>query len=130
MRTPERAPLVLILVAGLALWACQKPAANEEGGADTTAMGTTAAAPAEPAAGEGVELVVTNPMPHAMIVSVDVGAAEPQELGRVAADATETFTVPAGPGTSVRVTAHDEANTHQPSATITLKQGPNAWTIQ
>ncbi|CAN5312585.1 hypothetical protein BH18GEM1_BH18GEM1_05310 [soil metagenome] len=81
--------------------------------------------------GGTTELVVTNPMPHAMIVSVDQ-AGQVTELGSVPANGEATFSVAVpAPGT-MTVVAHDEANTHSPSSTVTVDEGSTSvsWTIE
>lgn len=88
-----------------------------------------------PAAGRGTQstyrLVVTNPMPHAMIVSVDLEGTI-TELGTVPAGGEQPLEVPVPPGTTVTLIARDEAKTHSPTAMITLPTGdPYAtWTIE
>lgn len=76
------------------------------------------------------ELVVVNPMPHAMIVSLDENG-EVSELGQVPANGRQTFEVPAPPGTAVTLIARDEAKTHTPTGEVTLTQDRYAtWTIE
>lgn len=89
---------------------------------DDTAMAGDAAAMAQ--------VAVTNPMPHAMNVKADWGQGE-QMLGAVQPNETKTFDIAATPGTEVKMTATDDANTHSPSGSLMLSEGsPAAWTIQ
>lgn len=137
MRTPFR--LIVWAIAISLTAACSK--AEDEGDlapADTVAVedGATtgiAAGTAEPMAvpTDTYELVVTNPMPHAMSVSLDFEGAV-TELGTVAASGQQTFIVPAPPGATVTVLARDEAGSHSPTATITFPEGQTytTWTIE
>ena len=77
------------------------------------------------------ELVVTNPMPHAMTVSSDFEGAV-VELGAVAASGQQTFIVPAPPGATVTVIARDEAGSHSPTTQVTFPEGQTytTWTIE
>ncbi|HUP00825.1 MAG TPA: hypothetical protein VM737_04805 [Gemmatimonadota bacterium] len=77
------------------------------------------------------ELVVVNPMPHSMIVSIDQDG-DVEELGQVPANGRLTFHVPAPAGSTVTLLARDEAKTHTPMAEITLPVGDAyaTWTIE
>lgn len=76
----------------------------------------------------GAQVAVTNPMPHAMNVMADWGQGE-EPLGTVEPNQTETFDIPAEPGTEITLSAMDEAETHNPTGTITAEEGAT-WTIQ
>ena len=118
----------------LALAACT--AENE-----APAEGSTGEEPAEPAsastaagdtaAGTTYALVVSNPMPHAMIVSLarEQGAVE---LGAVPANSEQRLEVPASAGSTVTLIARDEAQTHSPTTTLTLPEGDGyaVWRIE
>lgn len=81
-------------------------------------------------AGGTAQISVTNPMPHAMMVSADMGQG-PQELGSVNPSETKTFDVSAAPGTTISLVATDEAKTHSPSGKVMVESGqPATWTIQ
>ena len=93
--------------------------------ADTTAVGTApTTAPAvagdpDVAAVTDYSLVVTNPMPHTMIVTIQHDGLS-HELGAVPANGETTFAAPVAPGATVTLIARDEAETHSPTATLTL----------
>ena len=77
-----------------------------------------------------VEIAVTNPMPHAMIVKADWGSGE-TELGTVEPGETASFEVSAPAGTQVSLSASDAAASHAVSGTVTVEAGaPASWTIQ
>ena len=101
------------------------------------------AAPADTAAMEEIEpetaaeevsyqLVITNPMPHAMNVSATMPDGSQVQLGSVPPSGESSFNVTGTAGEAVTVVAVDEANTHAPSGTITLPSGETtvSWTIQ
>lgn len=119
-------PGVLLLAA---LVACQQPAEEEPAPADTAEMGAETAMEEEPPAQETSRLSVTNPMPHAMIVEVQTPDGTTSELGTVPANGEQTFTLEVAPGETVTVSAHDEAQTHEPTTEITL-EAESTWTIQ
>lgn len=74
---------------------------------------------------------VSNPMPHAMVVTADYGTGQPVELGSVEPMGTATFTVTAPPSMTATLTAQDESRTHAVSGQVTLTSGMAAsWTIQ
>jgi hypothetical protein len=93
-------------------------------GADTATMSGAADAPAV------VEVVITNPMPHAMIVVADWGQGQ-EPLGTVQPNDSQTFPVSAPEGAQVKLTATDAEETHSPTGTLSVKKGePANWTIQ
>lgn len=55
---------------------------------------------------------VSNPMPHAMVVSYNDGRA-PAMLGTVGPGATERFIVASPASTTIAITATDAGNTHR-----------------
>ena len=134
MRTPHLASLLVVLLAlGTA---CEREGAEDEGtAADTTAaeesgMGMeTEPAPAEPVS---YQVVVTNPMPHAMNVTATLPDGSQVQLGTVPASGESSFEVTGAAGESVTITATDEENTHSPSGTVTLPVGETTvrWTVQ
>lgn len=99
-----------------------------EPAAATTSPGTAADTAA---AGTSYALVVSNPMPHAMIVSLarEQGAVE---LGAVPANSEQRLEVPASAGSTVTLIARDEAQTHSPTTTLTLPEGDGyaVWRIE
>lgn len=111
---------------------CGGDRVQEQGAADTLESDVESTSPA---AGQNPDstyrLVVTNPMPHAMIVSVNLDGTI-TELGSVPAGREQPLEVPVPPGTTVTLIARDEARTHSPTATITLPEGDPyaAWTIE
>lgn len=137
MRTPTDRFASLVLSVTLVAFgsACQGgEEADYEAPAETAA---TAASGGEAISG-GVapssstsEAVVTNPMPHAMIVTIQYEGGGETELGVVPASGEQTFTLAASPGETVTLVARDEADTHSRDATITLSEGQTAaWTIE
>ncbi|MFN2383287.1 MAG: hypothetical protein ABR559_03375 [Gemmatimonadota bacterium] len=137
MRTPIR--LIACAIALSLTVACSKgeddgdisPAdtVRAEDGATTGIEAGTAEPMAVPT--DTYELVVTNPMPHAMTVSSDFEGSV-VELGAVAASGQQTFVVPAPPGATVTVIARDEAGSHSPTAQVTFPDGQTytTWTIE
>jgi hypothetical protein len=133
--------LALIALAGLvATVACQQrqEVDDDEMGADTLMMEDTtmmAPPPAPPDTGMtsmegGVQVSVTNPMPHAMTVTADWGQGQ-MELGTVQSNETSSFDISAPEGSQVTLTASDPEGTHNPTGTITLSAStPATWTIQ
>lgn len=137
MHTPARrlGSLVLSLALVALGSACQGgEEADEAAPADTV---ETATSGAEPLAG-GVapssstsEAVITNTMPHAMIVTIEYPGGGATELGVVPASGEQTFTLAASSGETVTLVARDEADTHSRDATLTLSEGQtDAWTIE
>lgn len=131
MRTPLPSTAVAIVLATVLSvpTACSNATEDEPGApADTAppAAGETAAGPEAAAA---VEVTVTNPMPHAMIVEVaaDDGATR---LGIVPASGEQSFVVEGEPGSTVVLHARDEADTHSVEGEVVLSEDGARWTIQ
>lgn len=135
MRTPFH-PLVVcgaLMAVAVAFASCEGGAEEEPAPADTAAMEETA----EPEGMAGVapseatvsQLTVTNPMPHAMVVTVAYAGGGSTELGTVPASGEQSFAVAASPGETVTVSARDMDETHTVEATVVLEQ-ENRWTIQ
>lgn len=112
---------------------------------DTTAVEAAAPEASEPAAPDtspegprsglapssgGYPMTVENPMPHAMIVRVAFPGGGEIELGTVPENGSRTFELPARAGETVTMIAHDEAETHRPTASITLPENGGGWTIE
>lgn len=72
--------------------------------------------------GQTYAVNVTNPMPHAMIVSFDDGSGA-RLLGTVGAGRTERFVIAGSANQTVSIVAHDEAETHTVRKTIVLQPG-------
>jgi hypothetical protein len=85
----------------------------------------------EPGVSSTYDVSITNPMPHAMIVTVEYTGGGETELGTVPAGGEQSFTVAASGGETITLVATDEAGTHSPSTTITLPEGQTetTWTI-
>jgi hypothetical protein len=139
MRTLDtRSRLVALALALVtSAFACQGDEADDEAApADTVA--TTAPAMEEPVssglepASSTTSVTITNPMPHAMIVTVEYGGGGETELGIVPAGGEQAFTVAASGGETITLVATDDANSHSPSTTIVLAadQTAAAWTIE
>lgn len=93
-------------------------------------MGSTDSAMSGSMASGTAQISVTNPMPHDMMVSADMGQG-PKELGSVKPSETKTFDVDAPAGTTVNLVATDSGKTHSPSGAVTVQAGePATWTIQ
>ncbi|MEO5573661.1 MAG: hypothetical protein ABIR48_04165 [Gammaproteobacteria bacterium] len=76
------------------------------------------------------QISVTNPMPHEMTVSADMGQGSKQ-LGAVQPNETKTFDVEAAAGTTINLVATDAGNSHSPKGSVTVEAGqPATWTIQ
>ena len=84
----------------------------------------------EPGQSSTTEAVVTNTMPHAMVVTVQYEGGGDTELGIVPAGGEQSFTMAASPGESVTLVASDEADTHSRETAVTLTDQPQAWTIE
>lgn len=84
----------------------------------------------EPGQSSTTEAVVTNPMPHAMVVTIQYEGGGETELGIVPANGEQAFTLAASPGENVTLVAVDEADTHSRETTVTLTNQPEAWTIE
>lgn len=141
MRTSaSRLPLVVPFTAALILLgaAC----AGEEAGDDAAPADTVATAAEEgasdapvstglePGQSSTTEAVITNPMPHAMVVTIQYEGGGETELGIVPAGGEQTFTLAASAGETVTLVASDEANTHSRETRVTLSAQPQTWTIE
>ena len=128
--------LTLALVASA--FACQGEEADEEvAPADTVADAVPAdEAPISsglaPSASSTTDVTITNPMPHAMVVTVQYSGGGETELGTVPAGGEQVFTVAASGGETITLVATDDGNSHSPSTTIALPVGQTeaAWTIE
>lgn len=130
---------ITLSVATVALGsACQ---GGEGGDEAAPADSAAAAAPAgEEAVSSGIQpgvastymVAVNNPMPHAMVVTVEYTGGGETELGMVPAGSEQSFTVAASAGETVTLVATDEAGTHSPTTTIVLPTGQSetSWTIE
>lgn len=77
------------------------------------------------------EAVITNTMPHAMIVTIEYPGGGATELGVVPASGEQTFTLAASSGETVTLVARDEADTHSRDTSLTLSEGQtDTWTIE
>lgn len=118
--------------------ACQGEEAGEyDAPADTVASSVPeidepVSSGVEPGGSSTYDLAITNPMPHAMIVSVEYTGGGGTELGTVPAGGEQSFTVAASAGETVTLVATDEAGTHSPSTTMALPEGQveASWTIE
>jgi len=121
-------------------FACATEDADEDvAPADTIASSgetTTAEEPVstglQPGQSATYEVAITNPMPHAMVVTVGYTGGGETELGTVPAGGEQSFTVAASAGETITLVATDEAATHSPTTTMTLPEGQTrtAWTIE
>lgn len=126
----------LALVTSLVLVGCQGAGETDEDPAAADTADTVAAETGDAGAtttgiqpgGDLAEVTVTNPMPHAMTVSVEFEGGGDNELGTIPANGSQSFTLAASVGESVRLVATDEDDTHSPSTSITLEEA-NDWTI-
>ncbi|HET9332034.1 MAG TPA: hypothetical protein VFQ21_00465 [Gemmatimonadota bacterium] len=140
MRTLDiRFGLVALTVALVAsAFACQGDEADEEAAPADTVAATTPAGEVpvssgiEPSPSSTTNVTVTNPMPHAMVVTVQYSGGGETELGTVPAGGEQAFTVAASGGETITLVATDDANSHSPSTTIALPVGQTeaAWTIE
>ncbi len=105
----------------------EEPAAADTVVADTGDVGAAPATGVQPG-GELARVTVTNPMPHAMTVTVEFDGGGDNELGTIPANGSQRFTLAASIGENVRLIATDEDETHSPSTQITLDE-TNDWTI-
>lgn len=138
MRVTRRSLASIAVFTSLVLVGCQgageteeEPAADTADTADTVAAETGDAGATTTGVqpgGELAEVTVTNPMPHAMTVSVEFEGGGANELGTIPANGSQSFTLAASVGESVRLVATDEDDTHSPSTRITLEEA-NDWTI-
>jgi hypothetical protein len=139
MRTlASRLSTAVVSIALVALGAaCQGEDAGEDAApADTIATSAPMAdepvsTGVEPGVSSTYDVSITNPMPHAMIVTVEYTGGGETELGTVPAGGEQSFTVAASGGETITLVATDEAGTHSPSTTITLPEGQTetTWTI-
>jgi hypothetical protein len=117
-------------------FACETEDADEEVAPADTIATTTAEEPVstglEPGASSTYEVAITNPMPHAMIVTVEYTGGGETELGTVPPGGEQSFTVAASAGETITLVATDEAATHSPTTSITLPEGQTqtSWTIE
>lgn len=116
----------------IGLVACQR---EQEQGATEEELAPEATSAPEPAPATertSYQLVVTNPMPHAMNVTVTLPDGSQDQLGTVPASGETSFTFLGAPGSSVTVVATDDGATHSPSGTLTLPVGDSTvrWTVQ
>lgn len=130
-RSRSLAPLV-VLALGLA--ACGGGDAEEEvAPADTVAVeeapGDAGTAGLSPSTATVSQLTVTNPMPHAMVVTLGYEGGGEAPLGTVPANGEQSFTVSASPGENVTLTARDEGDTHSVDGAMVLEE-QNTWTIE
>jgi len=116
---------------------CETEGADEDvAPADTIAETTTGDEPVstgiEPGAGSTYDVAISNPMPHAMIVTVEYTGGGETELGTVPAGGEQSFTVAASAGETITLVATDEAATHSPSTTLALAEDQTqaSWTIE
>lgn len=137
LASPFRIPALTLALTAAALACGGEAAEEEEVPADTLAAAPAAGSEApvtsgiEPSTSSTTSVTVTNPMPHAMIVTVEYAGGGETELGIVPAGGEQSFTVAASGGESVTFVATDEANTHSPSETMVLPEGQVAtWTIE
>lgn len=133
MRTIVRSLATIAVLVPLVLVGCEGAEEPEEepGIADTVTADTGrvgATSTGIDAGGTTSEVTVTNPMPHAMIVSVEFDGGGSHELGTVPANGTQSFSLAASPGETVRLVATDEDGTHSPSTRLTLEE-TNTWTV-
>ncbi|MDX1660210.1 MAG: hypothetical protein R3326_00345 [Gemmatimonadota bacterium] len=135
MRISSRTLASLAVVLSFLIFGCQGGAETEEetaaGTADTVAADTGnvgATTTGLEAGGKLAEVTVTNPMPHAMTVSVEFEGGGANELGTIPPNGSQSFTLAASPGETVRLVAVDADETHSPSTRIDLEQS-NDWTI-
>ena len=140
MHTPaSRLSTAVVSIALISLGAaCQ----GEDTGDDAAPADTVASsAPAtdqpvssgiEPGASSTYEVAITNPMPHAMNVTVEYTGGGETALGTVPAGGEQSFTIAASAGETVTLVAADEAATHSPSTTMALPEGQTTatWTIE
>lgn len=132
-------PLVLTLSLVALGSACQGgEEADEATPADTTVTAVEPAPSDEGGVSGGlapssspVEAVVTNTMPHAMVVLVQLEGGAEIDLGVVPASSEQTFRLPTSAGETVTLVARDEANTHSRETTRELAAGQTeTWTIE
>jgi hypothetical protein len=117
-------------------FACETQEGDEDVAPADTIATTTGEEPVstgvEPGISSTYEVVVTNPMPHAMIVTVEYTGGGETELGTVPAGGEQSFTVAASAGETITLVATDEAATHSPTTSMTLPEGQTqtSWSIE
>ncbi len=136
----SRLPIVVSFAAALVLLgtACAGEDAGDDGApADTVSTAAEQGASdapvstgLEPSQSSTTEAVITNPMPHAMAVTIQYEGGGESELGIVPANGEQSFTLAASPGENVTLVATDEGDTHSRETTVTLTDQPEAWTIE
>ncbi|HJU86399.1 MAG TPA: hypothetical protein VJ788_03405 [Gemmatimonadota bacterium] len=141
MRTPA-SRLSVVVPFAVALTVLGAACAGEEAGDDAAPADTAATAAGEgasdapvstglePGVSSTTEAVITNSMPHAMVVTIQYEGGGETELGIVPAGGEQAFTLAASAGESVTLVASDEADTHSRETTVTLTDQPQAWTIE
>ena len=138
MFNPVQRRLAVLALAGLvATLACQQRQEVDEDVDDVDTLSTDVPiAPADTgmgagaATGEVVAVAITNSMPHAMVVTVDMGSGA-VELGTLQANETRSFPLEgASAGGQATLTATDSAATHSVSGTVDVGGGAPSWTIQ
>jgi hypothetical protein len=129
--------VALALAIVTSAFACQGDEADDEAApADTVATAPAMEEPVssglEPSASSTTSVMITNPMPHAMVVTVEYGGGGETELGTVPAGGEQAFSVAASGGETITLVATDDANSHSPSTTMILSAGQTeaAWTIE
>jgi hypothetical protein len=108
------------------------PADTIASSAETTTAEEPVSTGLQPGQSSTYEVAITNPMPHAMVVTVGYTGGGETELGTVPAGGEQSFTVAASAGETITLVATDEAATHSPTTTMTLPEGQTrtAWTIE
>lgn len=141
MRLSFRQSLSGILLASVAASSCAEQGDADAAGSISVAprpvslpaptAEALAEAPANPETAASFPLMIVNPMPHDMVVSL-LREPEPVELGRVPAAGRQIFDVPVPPGSTIDLIARDEAKTHSPTTTMTLPAADDyaVWRIE
>lgn len=108
------------------------PADTIGSSAETTTGDEPVSTGIQPGTASTYDVAITNPMPHAMIVTVEYTGGGETELGTVPAGGEQSFTVAASAGETITLVATDEARTHSPTTTLDLAPGQTqaAWTIE
>jgi hypothetical protein len=142
MRTLVRRLTLAAAAIALAFFAlaCETEDADEEiapadtiaSSAETTTGDEPVSTGLEPGMSSTYEVAITNPMPHAMVVTVEYTGGGETELGTVPAGGEQSFTVAASAGETITLVATDEAATHSPTTSMTLPGGQTqtSWTIE
>jgi hypothetical protein len=115
-------------------------AGDETAPADSVASAAAEAPAGDQAVSSGLSVsssstynvVVTNPMPHAMAVKVQFTGGGEMDLGTVPAGGDQSFTIAASAGETVTLVAADESGSHSPSTTMTLPEGATetTWIVE